>query len=233
MRDTGSRAGKPGDGRVIEVDTVREPHVGTEPTQLLHIVEWTTSESLGTVHGFVLGLRQMGVQSHTALASQQRGLTQQIRAYRERRARRQTDTHHGARCWVMPACDGRVAGLQRGVDRLHQTIGRQATGRPAQIHRSPGGVEPQADLPCCLDLGFQQISCTRGEHIVVVCRGGASRKCQPAQRALGCHMQAVRIDPLPDRVQGSKPLEERVIGGKPAGDPLVQMVMRVDQSRCE
>ncbi|SKU87671.1 Uncharacterised protein [Mycobacteroides abscessus subsp. abscessus] len=68
---------------------------------------------------------------------------------------------------------------------------------------------------------------------MVVGRGGASRKCQPAQRTLGCHMQAVRIDPLPDRVQGGKPLEERVIGGKPAGDPLVQMVMRVDQSRCE
>ena len=46
-------------------------------------------------------------------------------------------------------------------------------------------------------------------------------------------MQTIGVDTRPHRIEGTEPFEESVIGGKPAGDPLIEVVVCVDQPGCE
>jgi hypothetical protein len=62
-------------------------------------------------------------------------------------------------------------------------------------------------------------------------RGGDSAAGHHRERALRGGADHRLVDARPGRVQGDEPVEEVVVGGQAPGDPLVEVVVRVDQAR--
>ena len=132
------------------------------------------------------------------------------------------------------------SGLENRVDVLHDVIGRQAALGLAEIHRAAGGVKADPDGTGRLDLGRQEVAASgpgrpaasrasRWIDIVVIHRGRAARQRQPAEPG-GCgRVHGLGIDPRPHRVELHQPFEERVVRCTPPGEPLIEMVMGVDQ----
>ena len=77
----------------------------------------------------------------------------------------------------------------------------------------------------------EHVAAVAGEHVVVVGGRGAAGPGQPGQAAGGRGVHQVGVDPAPHRVQRGQPAEQGVVDGQPAGDPLVQVVVGVDQTR--
>jgi hypothetical protein len=126
-----------------------------------------------------------------------------------------------------------VGGGEDRVQALHHLVRREPTVRPAAVHRSPAGVEPQPDAARGLDLGGQHVAAVAREDVVVVGGRGAAGLGQPAEAGRRRGVHRLGVDPGPDRVQLDQPLEQRRVLRQPAGHPLVQVVVGVDQARRE
>jgi hypothetical protein len=91
-------------------------------------------------------------------------------------------------------------------------------------------VEAQPDLPGREDLGRQQVTPPGREHVVMVGGRAAAGQRQPAQVGRGRGLDQLRVQAGPDRIQRGQPAEQGLVGRVAAGDPLVQVVMGVDQA---
>ena len=91
-------------------------------------------------------------------------------------------------------------------------------------------MEAQADPPGGEDLRLEQVAPPGGKHVVVIGGGAAAGQGQPTQVRGGGGVHEVGVQPGPDRVQRGQPAEQRVVGRVSPGDPLVQMVMGIDQA---
>ena len=107
----------------------------------------------------------------------------------------------------------------------------QATLRLAEVHRSPARVKAQSYLLGRFHFRSQQVAAVLGEQVVVVGGRGASRQRQRAERCAGRVMFELRVQVTPDGVQRGQPLEQRRVLRVAASDPLVEVVMDVDQTR--
>jgi hypothetical protein len=124
---------------------------------------------------------------------------------------------------------------QRRVGVLDDLVRRQAARRPAQVHRSPARVKAQADPGGRGHLGGERVGVgPRGdgaasrEDVVVIGAGRAPGHGQPGQARGGRGVHLPGVDPGPDGVQLGEPVEEHGLLGPALGEPLVQVVVRVD-----
>ena len=178
----------------------------------------------------VLRLGHMGVQPDAGGAGQRGAVPHQLPGHRERRAGGDRDAGHRVRGRVVPAVDRGLRGGQDRVVVLDHRVGRQPAGRLPQVHRAARRVETDPDLPGGQDLRFEQVTRARREHVEMVgARGGAGQG-QPGQAGRGGRAEQLRGQPGPDRIQGLQPAEQGVVGGIPAGDPLIEVGVGVDQA---
>ncbi len=131
----------------------------------------------------------------------------------------------------MPTVDHRLRAGQDVIEFFHDVIRWQAAGTLAEIHRPTARVESKADLRSRGDLGLENVAGVAGNDVVVVGGGRTSGFRQPREAAGGRHVDGVGVDTCPDGVQGGQPLEKRRVRGQASGDPLVEMMMCVDQTR--
>ena len=118
------------------------------------------------------------------------------------------------------------------------TVSRSSTtesgGRPPwlapEVHRAAGRVEPQADRGRRADLGSQQVAAARREHVVVVGARRAAGAREPPQRRGRRGPHDLLVDAGPHRVQRGEPLEQRGVDSEPAGGPLVEVLVGVDEA---
>ncbi len=103
--------------------------------------------------------------------------------------------------------------------------------RPAEVHRAAGRHEPQPDRSGAVDLGGEQVAAVGREDVVVVHRRRAPGLREPAEPAGRGGRHRLLVDAAPHRVERGQPLEEGRVDGEAAGDPLVQVVVGVDQPR--
>ena len=71
----------------------------------------------------------------------------------------------------------------------------------------------------------------RREDVVVVHRGRAAGPGELDERSGRARAHRVLVEAAPDRVERREPLEQRVVDGEAAGQPLVEVMVGVDQSR--
>ena len=133
----------------------------------------------------------------------------------------------------MVGVDGPFGPGERRLGRLDREVGRQAALGLAQVHRPACGLEAEAEFPSGLDLRAEQVPGAAREDVGMVGGGGAAAGQQgcdgPARR--GVHH--LLVDPGPDRVQLREPLEQGGLLRTAPGQPLVEVVMRVNQARGE
>jgi hypothetical protein len=229
VRGAGACRCEAGDGGAGEVDAVRDPHVGTEPAEVLGVLRRRPAEGRQAERLLVEGLGEVGVEPDAAGPSELGGVAHQFGGDGERRARRDADAHHGVRRGIVPAVDGGLGLGEDPVVVLDDAVGRQAAGGPAQVHRPARGVEPQADLAGREDLRLEQVPGAAREDVVVVHGRGAAGQGEPGEVRGRGGVQLVGAEPGPDRVERGQPAEEGVVRGVAAGDPLVEVVMGVDE----
>jgi hypothetical protein len=230
VRHPGAGGRERADRGVVEVDAVGEPHAVPEPPERLEVGQRLQAEPLGAVLLFVDRLGQVGVQPHPAVAGQGGRLTQQVGGHREGRARGHADPQHRVGRRVMVGVDRR---RRRGEDRvevLHDVVGRQPALALAEVHRTPGGQEAQADPPRRLDLGTEDVAPVPREDVVVVHRGRAAGPREPPEPGRGSGTHDVLVDAAPDGVELGQPAEEGGVDRQSAGGPLVEVVVGVDEA---
>jgi hypothetical protein len=125
---------------------------------------------------------------------------------------------------------------QRRVGILHDLVRRQAARRPAQVHRSPAGVKAQPDAGGRGHLGRERVSVAAtpkslpGKDVVMIGAGRAPRQGQPGQARGRRGVDLPGVDRGPDGVELGQPVEEHGLLGPALGEPLVQVVVGVDQA---
>jgi hypothetical protein len=172
----------------------------------------------------------VGVEADLALAGERRGLGHQLLGDGERRAGSEGDADHGVGRRVVEAVDRLGAGGEDGVPILGDLVGRQAALRAAEVHRAAAGMEADVQLARGLDLHCEQVAGVAGEHVVVIGAGAAARAQEGGEARAGGGALDVGVDPSPGRVQLLQPLEQRRLLGEPAGGPLVEVVVAVDEA---
>ncbi len=239
MRHRGAGRGEPVHRRLVEVHAVRQPDVLAEPAELVGVLGGRAARLLPAVGVFLTGLGQVGVHPHAELTGQLGRLAHEPGADRERRARRQGHLHHGAGGRVVEPAHRFGRRGQRGVRVLDDLGGRQPARRAAQVHRPPAGMEAQPDGRGRGDLGLERVpppaprvpAAPRREDVVVVGAGSAAGQGHPGQARGRRRMDLAGIDPDPHRVQLGEPVEQHGLLRPALGEPLVQVVMGVDQAR--
>ena len=210
-----------------------EPDVRPQPAERLHVVDRPAAEPLAAERVLVHGLGEVGVEADALVAGQDRGLLEQRVGDRERRARSDPDPQHRVRGGVVEPVHGVGGRRQDRVDLLDHVVRRQAPLRPAEVHRAAGRHEPQPDGAGALDLGGEQVAAVRGEDVVVVHRRRAPGLREPAEPGRGRGRDRLLVDAAPHRVERRQPLEQGRVDRQAARHPLVQVVVRVHQPRCD
>jgi hypothetical protein len=231
VRDARSRRAEARHLARVEVHAMREPHVVAEPAELLQVLDGAHAEALQAEGLLVERLGKVRVQAHPTLARERRRLGHQLARDREGRARRERDPHHRARRRIVEAVQGGGVGREDRVSVLDDRVGRQPTVRDAEVHRAAARVEADAELARRLDLDRQQVARVAGEDIVVVRR---RRTAGAQQRREACARRSAQdrgVDPRPHRIQLDQPLEQRRLLRAPAGRPLIEVVVAVDEPR--
>ena len=77
----------------------------------------------------------------------------------------------------------------------------------------------------------EQVAAVGGEHVVVVGRGRAAGARELHERPGRAGAQQLLVQARPHGVERGEPLEERVVDREAAGQPLVEVVVGVDQPR--
>ena len=173
------------------------------------------------------------MQPHAPLSGQPGALPQQGLRHGEGGAGRQRKRPHGAEARVMPFRDGLVAVPQDLVHGLDHGIRGQSPVLFAEIHAAPAGGKADAQGLRRGELGPQQIPAAPGEDIVVVEAGGAAVLHQLPHPGEGGEPHQLRVQVLPDFVEGPEPVEELQILDRRQipGELLIQVVVGVDEPR--
>jgi hypothetical protein len=233
MRHAGAGAREERDAGGVELHAVRMPDVAADPAELLGVLRRRAAELLAGVVDVALVFGQVGVQTDTVLARQQRRVAHQLAADREGRAGRDDDTLHRVARRIVPALDDT---LRVGEDRrfvLHHAVRRQAAHRFADAHRAARGVEAHADPGCRLQRVVQPHAIR--EQVEVVARGRAAGEQQFDHRRLRRDEGHLGRQPRPDRVERLQPVEQGGVlrRAHDAGERLVEVVMGVDEAGHE
>ena len=170
------------------------------------------------------------MQAHVERPRQHGRLAQQIRGDRERRAGRDRDAHERVERGVVIALDGLRGSAERGIRRLHGEVRREPALRGAEVHRAAGRVQAHADALGRLDDRAHDVAGALREDVVVVAHGRAARAGEHRHAARGADARQARIDLRPQRVQRGEPVEQDRVLRVAAGEPLVQVVVGVDQA---
>lgn len=130
----------------------------------------------------------------------------------------------------MVGVDGRFGRQQGALGGLHREVRRQAAVLRPTVHGAAGQGDPGTDLGDRRQFGADQVTGALGEDVVVVADGGGAALDQHAERALGGGGEHRGVDTGPGRVERDQPVEQVVVGGESAGEPLVEVVVGVDQA---
>src|SRR5665809_30281 len=100
------------------------------------------------------------------------------------------------------------------------------------IHRSPAGMKANAELPRRGNGGLEEIPRSARENVMVVGGRRASRTDKGGQARARRRPLHIHIDVRPYRIQLGQPLEEIRLLRTPAREPLIEMMVAIDQPRC-
>jgi len=123
---------------------------------------------------------------------------------------------------------------ENGVDRLNDAVWRQTSILFGKIHASAGSVHADAEFLRGRKLRVnQKVARRTRENIMMIKTGGAAGFQQLAQPCEGGKAHHLPVKVFPDFIERRQPIEQlkSLHGGKVAGKNLIQMVVRVDQSR--
>ncbi|GAA3039077.1 hypothetical protein GCM10020000_16730 [Streptomyces olivoverticillatus] len=228
--DARAGAGEGVDVGVVHVDAVGHPHVVAEPAGGLEVVGGAHPEPLLAEALLLHGLRAVCVQPYALAAGEHGGLAHQVGGDGEGRAGRDADAQHRVGGRVVVGVDGLFGGGEGGFGALHGEVGGQAAVGGAEVHRAAGGVEADAEFAGGADFGAQEVAGAAGEDVVVVHGGGDAAAHHHRERSAGGRVDHGLVDTGPDGVEGDEPVEEAVVLGEAAGEPLVEVVVGVDQA---
>jgi hypothetical protein len=126
--------------------------------------------------------------------------------------------------------DRRLALGENPVGILYDLVGGKAAGRASQVHRTAGRTESQSDTPCRLDLGGEHVAAGRREHRVVVHRGRATGEGKRGEAGARGDVFELGVEVRPQGVERGQPLKQRAVGGVAAREPLVEVMVGVDEA---
>ena len=233
VANAGLRFGKEKKLLVVKMNAVRVPDVAARPAQRFHIRQRAEMDLFKRIILFVLRFAQMRVQANAVLPREQRALTQKIGGDGKRRTGRERDPAHGLEGRIVICLDQADAVLENCVDGLHDRIGREPAVFAGKIHAAAGEMHayPERFRRCALRA--DEIARVFGENIVMVEAGGAAVFHQFAHAGHGGEADGVLVEPFPDLIERDQPVEElHVLNLRQiAGKHLIQVMMRVDQTR--
>ena len=119
------------------------------------------------------------------------------------------------------------------VDVLDELVGREPAGGLAEVHRAPRGDDPHAELPRRLHLGLDEPGAPAREDVVVVEHGRAAGQRELGEPRARGGVLGLGVDPRPHGIQLAEPGEEVGVLRAGAREGLVQVVMGVDEARCD
>src|ERR1035438_25395 len=194
------------------MDGVGEPHVAVQPSELVNNIERAPAKARQAIAFLRDRLREVGVQPQTKPAGERGRLSHELRADRKRAARRH---HDGDPVTVVQPGHHRLGRREDRVGALDDVVRRQAPGALAEVHRTTGKVESNANGSSCRRDGVEDRVVAMRHDIVVV---GDRRR--PAQRQLGqadrCrYANVLDRNTRPDRVELLEPREQVAAGGTP------------------
>ena len=120
---------------------------------------------------------------------------------------------------------------EHGIELLDELVGWQPAVRDTEIHRPARGDDADADLPGGLHLGLDQSVAAAREDVVVVEDGRAARERELGDARASGGVLCLGVDPRPDRIELAQPGEEIGLLRPCACEGLVEVVVRVDESR--
>ena len=134
---------------------------------------------------------------------------------------------------LVEGVDHPLAVGEDGLGVLDHGRGRQAAVLDRQVHGPARQRHPHPHVPGGRGLDVHGVFEPLREDVVVVRRGRASGEQQLGQREPRRNVELIRRQPRPDRIEGLEPVEQLLAEGGAAGarQRLVEVVMRVDQSR--
>lgn len=230
VRDTRARTGEGRDVRVVHVDAVRHPHVLTEPARRLEVVGRAHAEELVAELLLLDRLAAVGVQPYPEPTRQLGALLHEFGGHGERRTGGDGHLGHRAEGGVMVLVDGLLGGRERTLEGLDREVRRQAAVLLGAVHGATGEREADTHVGGGPDDGAGQVAGALRVHVVVVHRGGHTAAGHHREGALRGDAGHLLVDACPRRVQRDQPVEQVVVRGQAAGDPLVEVVVRVDQT---
>ena len=148
------------------------------------------------------------------------------------RAGGERDAGHRARARVvMLANEAERVGEDRLLV-LDHVVGRQPALAAPAAHRSPRGLEPDAEIAGGGDLDVDEARLAAGEEIEMVGGRGAAGQQQLAEADPRGGVDRIRRRPAPHLVELGEPGEERGLlhAGDVAGEGLRKVVVRVDEA---
>ena len=230
VRDAGAGLAEAADLALVEVDAVGEPDVVAQPADLLEVLDRPHAEQLEAELLLVERLGHVRVQPDAALPRELRRLGHQLLRDAERRARGERDPHHRVRRRVVEAVDRLGAGGEDRVAVLGDLVGRQAAVRLAEVHAAAARVEADVQVGGRLDLDREQVAGAAREDVVVVGARRAAGAQQRGEPGAGGGALDLAVDARPHGIEVLQPLEQRRLLGEPAGRPLVEVVVAVDEA---
>ncbi len=229
--DAGAGPGERVDVGVRHVDAVGHPDVGPEPADGVEVRRRAHAELPVAELLLLHRLRAVRVQPYAEPPGEGRGFAHQRGGDGERRAGRDGDPEHGAGRGVVVLPHGRLRGTQRLLGALDGEVRGQPAVRGPEVHRAAGRGEPQPDLAGGADLRAEQVPRAAREDVVVVHGRGDAAAGHHRQRGAGGGVDHGLLQAGPHRVERGQPVEEvRVLGESP-GQPLVEVVVGVDEAR--
>jgi len=218
---------------IVEVDAVGQPGARREPAVALQEVEGTTAVALQAEAGLLRGLGEVGVERAIETFGERCGLAHEPLGHGERRAGCESDLDVGSGRSVVEEGEDALAVAQDRILVLDHGIGRQSTVLLRQVHGAARHGHAQPDLPRRLDLDVDRLLQPGRVQVMMIGRRGAARHQQFDEGDPHRRTEVVGREPRPDRVERLQPREQRLVDrrGMGAGQRLVEMVMRVDETR--
>ena len=205
-----------------------------QPADLFQIIHRAAAKPFDAERLFIERFGEMRMQPRAGFLRKDGGLFHQIRRHGKRRAGSERDPNHRAGRGIVIFFDQSLRIAQNLVGGLHDRIRRQAAILPAQIHAAPARVKPHAKLGGGLNLNVNQFPADAlRKNVMMIRRRRAAGQHQFRHADERAEPNRLFIQPRPNRVQAGQPCEQpgihdRRIG---SGQRLIQMMMRVDQSR--
>ena len=155
---------------VREVDAMRQPCAGVQPTHILKIVDGAHAKCRMAEFILVMGFRKMGMEAAIMLFRQFAAGAHEGLGNTERRARRKGNMDRRTLTPLVVLPDHPLAISQNIILILHNGIGRQAAVLFGQVHRPARHRHPHAkparlghlDIHCVFEAGGEEVVMVRG-----------------------------------------------------------------------